>query len=132
MGKDFFDGLGTAISRTARELGGKAENLYESQKMKNRIAGEERQIQKIMAEIGRIIYKRYLDGAPLEDAQKILCEQIDQRMDKSPIIKRGLRESEAAKSVLPAEAAWKGTPPSVLTAERPVLSAKRKRMRATL
>lgn len=90
MGKDFFDGLGTAISRTARELGGKAENLYESQKMKNRIAGEERQIQKIMAEIGRIIYKRYLDGAPLEDAQKILCEQIDQRMDKIADYKEGL------------------------------------------
>lgn len=90
MGKDFFDGLGTAISRTARELGGKAENLYESQKMKNRIAGEERQIQKIMAEIGRIIYKRYLDGAPLEDAQRILCEQIDQRMDKIADYKEGL------------------------------------------
>lgn len=82
MGREFFEGLGETISRTAREIGGKAENLYETQKMKNRIAGEERQSQKIMAELGRILYKRYLDGTPLEDAQKILCEQIDQRMEK--------------------------------------------------
>ena len=82
MGKEFFDGLGEAITKTARELGGRAETLYETQKMKNRISGEERQIQKIMAEIGKIIYRRYLDGTPLEDSQKMLCEQIDQRMQK--------------------------------------------------
>lgn len=90
MGKDFFDGLGEAITKTARELGGRAETLYETQKMKNKIAGEERQIQKIMAELGKIIYKRYLEGAPLEDAQKILCEQIDQRMQRISAYKENL------------------------------------------
>ncbi len=90
MGKEFFDGLGEAITKTARELGGRAETLYETQKMKNRISGEERQIQKIMAEIGKIIYRRYLDGTPLEDSQKMLCEQIDQRMEKIARYKESL------------------------------------------
>ena len=90
MGKEFFDGLGEAITKTARELGGRAETLYETQKMKNRISGEERQIQKIMAEIGKIIYRRYLDGTPLEDSQKMLCEQIDQRMQRIPAYKENL------------------------------------------
>ena len=90
MGKEFFDGLGEAITKTARELGGRAETLYETQKMKNRISGEERQIQKIMAEIGKIIYRRYLDGPPLEDSQKMLCEQIDQRMEKIARYKESL------------------------------------------
>ena len=90
MGRDFFDGLGEAISKTARELGGRAENLYETQKMKNKISGEEKQIQKIMAELGRMLYKRYLDGVPLDEAQRILCEQIDQRMDRISHLKEGL------------------------------------------
>lgn len=90
MGKDFFDGLGEAISKTARELSGRAENLYETQKIKNRISGEEKQVGKIMAELGRIVYKRYLEGVPVDDAQKILCEQIDQRMDRINHLKEGL------------------------------------------
>ena len=90
MGRDFFDGLGEAISNTARELGGRAENLYETQKMKNKISGEEKQIQKIMAELGRMLYKRYLDGVPPDEAQRILCEQIDQRMDRISHLKEGL------------------------------------------
>lgn len=90
MGRDFFDGLGEAISKTARELGGRAENLYETQKMKNKISGEEKQIQKIMAELGRMLYKRYLDGVPVDEAQRILCEQIDQRMERIGHLKEGL------------------------------------------
>lgn len=90
MGRDFFDGLGEAISKTARELGGRAENIYETQKMKNKIAGEERQIQKIMADLGKILYKRYLDGVPVEEAQRVLCEQVDQRMERISRLKEGL------------------------------------------
>lgn len=82
MGKEFFDNFGEAISKKARELGGRAESLYETQKMKNKIAGEERQAQKLMAELGKMIYRRYLDGVPLEEAQKVICEQIDQRMER--------------------------------------------------
>ena len=53
MAKDFFEELGEAITKTAREIGGRAEVLYGTQKLKNKISGEERQIQKIMEELGR-------------------------------------------------------------------------------
>ena len=45
MAKDFFEELGEAITKTAREIGGRAEVLYGTQKLKNKISGEERQIQ---------------------------------------------------------------------------------------
>lgn len=51
MAKDFFEELGEAITKTAREIGGRAEVLYGTQKLKNKISGEERQIQKIMEEL---------------------------------------------------------------------------------
>lgn len=82
MAKDFFDGLGESFAKTMREIGGRAESFYSEQKLRNRISGEEKQIQKIMEELGKIIYRRYRDGVPLEDMQKRLCEQIDQRMDR--------------------------------------------------
>lgn len=82
MAKDFFDGLGESLAKTMRDLGGKAESFYSEQKLRNRISGEEKQIQKIMEELGKIIYRRYRDGVPLEDMQRRLCEQIDQRMER--------------------------------------------------
>lgn len=82
MAKDFFEELGEAITKTAREIGGRAEVLYGTQKLKNKISGEERQIQKIMEELGKVLYRRYREGVPLDDLQKRLCEQIDQRMTK--------------------------------------------------
>ena len=80
MAKDFFGSLGETITKTARELSGRAEEVYETQRIKNRISGEKRQVEKVMADLGKIIYKRYKDGIPLDEEEKALCEQIDQRM----------------------------------------------------
>ena len=82
MAKEFFEELGEAITKTAREIGGRAEVLYGTQKLKNKISGEERQIQKIMEELGKVLYRRYREGVPLDDLQRRLCEQIDQRMTR--------------------------------------------------
>ena len=82
MAKDFFGNLGQAISKTAKELGGRAEDAYETQRLKNKISAEERQIDKIMADLGKIVYQRYKDEVPVDDAQKALCEQIDQRREQ--------------------------------------------------
>lgn len=82
MAKDFFGNLGETLSKTAKELSGRAEEVYETQRLKNKISGEERQVEKAMVDLGRIIYKRYKEGIPVDDAQKALCEQIDQRMEQ--------------------------------------------------
>lgn len=82
MAKDFFGTLGETITKTARELSGRAEEVYETQRIRNRISGEKRQIEKAMADLGKIIYKRYKDGIPLDEEERTLCEQIDQRMEE--------------------------------------------------
>ena len=79
MAKDFFGSLGETLTKTARELSDRAEEVYETQRLKNKISGEERQITKAMADIGKIIYKRYRDGVPLAEEEKEICEQIDER-----------------------------------------------------
>ena len=92
MAKDFFGSLGETLTKTAKELSGRAEEFYETQRLKNKISGEERQIEKAMADLGRIIYKRYKKEIPVDDAQKALCEQIDQRMEQIEKYKTDISE----------------------------------------
>lgn len=83
MGKsDFFDGLGETITKTAKELGERAEQIYEAQKIRNRISGEERIIDKVMADIGNLIYKRFTNGEALDSEVSVLCEEIQQHVQK--------------------------------------------------
>lgn len=82
MAKEFFQEFGEAFTKTMRDIGERAESFYSEQKLRNKISGEEKQIRKIMEELGKIIYRRYKDGVPLEDMQRRLCEQIEQRMDR--------------------------------------------------
>ena len=84
MANKFFDGLmdglGVKISQTAKELSGHAETIYEAQKLRNKIANENRAVDKLMADLGNILYKQYVAGAELDEEQTALCEQIDQHM----------------------------------------------------
>lgn len=84
MANKFFDGLmdglGVKISKTAKELSGHAETIYETQKLRNKISNENRAIDKLMADLGNILYKQYIAGAEMDEEQKALCEQIDQHM----------------------------------------------------
>ncbi|MDO4306555.1 MAG: zinc ribbon domain-containing protein [Eubacteriales bacterium] len=81
MGTDFFDELGVTLTRTAKEFGERAESLYETQKLRAKISGEERTINKLMAELGKTIYRAYAKGGELTDEQTSLCEKIDQHKE---------------------------------------------------
>ncbi len=85
MANNFFegldglmDGLGEKISKKAKELSGQAETIYEVQKLRNKISSANRSVDKVMADLGNIIYKQYVNGAELSEEQKILCERIDE------------------------------------------------------
>lgn len=80
MGNDFFDELGVKLTKTAKDLGEKAEQIYEAQKLRNKIASEERVIDKVKADIGNILYKRYVNGEALDDDLVILCQRIDEHL----------------------------------------------------
>ena len=47
MAKDFFGTLGETLTKTARELSGRAEEVYETQRLRNKISGEERRRQSV-------------------------------------------------------------------------------------
>lgn len=82
MGTDFFDELGETLTRTARELGERAEQIYETQKIRNKISGEERIVDKLMADMGNLLYRRYKAGETLDGEFVTFCEEIDQHFLK--------------------------------------------------
>ena len=82
MGNDFFDGLSETITRTAKEFGERAESLYETQKLRTRIAGEERLAEKAQADLGNLIYQRYETGEDVDDEIAAICEKIAQHYKK--------------------------------------------------
>lgn len=80
MGADFFDGLGDALTKTAREIGERAEQMYEVQKIRSRISGEERMVDKILIDVGNLVYKRFENGEETDPEITVLCEEIRQHM----------------------------------------------------
>lgn len=80
MRTDFFDELGDMLTKTAKELGDKAEQFYGTQKVRSRIMAEERVIEKMTADMGWIVYKRHEKGEALDNELSILCQEIDQHV----------------------------------------------------
>lgn len=100
MGNDFFDGLSETLTRTAKELGGKAESMYETQKLRSRISSEERLVSKTMEDMGKIIYNRYEAGEAMEGELADLCEKISQHMQMVSGLKEKLADRKGQKICL--------------------------------
>ena len=70
------------LGKTTRELGARAEQTIETQKIRNKIAGEERIIEKIKVDMGDIIYRRHEAGDGIDSELSSLCQEIDQHLLK--------------------------------------------------
>lgn len=81
MARDFFDELSDTITRTTKDLGKKAGQLYETQKIRSKISSEEQMVQKLKADIGNVIFEKYKEGAEVDEALKGFCEEIQQHLD---------------------------------------------------
>ena len=81
MARDFFEELSDTITRTTKDLGKKAGQIYETQKLRSRISSEEQMIQKLKADIGNVIFEKYKEGAEIEESLRGFCEEIQQHMD---------------------------------------------------
>ena len=85
MAAEIIDGLVRTLSKTTKEigkatkeLGARAEQGIEAQKIRNKIAGEERIIEKIKVDIGDVIYRRHSQGDGIDSELSALCQEIDQ------------------------------------------------------
>lgn len=76
----FWDDLGSTLTRKAKGLSSRAENLYEIQKTRNKLSAQERMTEKLMMDIGKMIYTRYEQGEAVDGETGAICEEISQHM----------------------------------------------------
>ena len=76
----FWDDLGNTLTRKAKGLSSRAENLYEIQKIRNKFSAQERMTEKLMMDIGKMIYTRYEQGEAVDGETGAICEEISQHM----------------------------------------------------
>ena len=76
----FWDDIGNALTLKAKGLSSKAENLYEIQKIRNKLSAQERMTEKLMMDIGKMIYTRYEQGEAVDGETGAICEEISQHM----------------------------------------------------
>ena len=79
MTGDFFTDFGETISKAAKDLGNRADSFVETQKIRAKILSEQKMIEKDFTDLGKIIYKKYVDGEPLEETMAEVCEDVTQR-----------------------------------------------------
>lgn len=79
MTGDFFTDFGATISKAARDIGNRADSFVETQKIRAKILSEQKLIEKDFTDLGKILYKRYIDGEPLDETMAEICEDVTQR-----------------------------------------------------
>lgn len=79
---DFFEELGKRITDVANDVGKKAEDTIEVQKLKGDIRSLKRANERDLMDIGRMVYDKFQKGE-VDDTEYIaLCEEIEKREEE--------------------------------------------------
>lgn len=76
---DFFEDLGKKITEVADDLGRKAGDTIETQKIKSQIRSLKRANEKDYMDIGRMVYEKFHDGELSGTDYITICEAIERR-----------------------------------------------------
>lgn len=93
----FWDDLGNTLTRKAKGLSSRAENLYEIQKIRNKLSAQERMTEKLMMDIGKMIYTRYEQGEAVDGETGAICEEISQHMLEADHYRDAIAASKGVK-----------------------------------
>ena len=94
---NFWDDLGNTLTRKAKGLSSSAENLYEIQKIRNKLSAQERMTEKLMMDIGKLIYTRYEHGEAVDGEVGAICEEISQHMLEADHFRDAIAASKGEK-----------------------------------
>lgn len=94
---NFWDDLGNTLTRKAKGLSSRAENLYEIQKIRNKLSAQERMTEKLMMDIGKLIYTRYEHGEAVDGEVGAICEEISRHMLEADHFRDAIAASKGEK-----------------------------------
>ncbi len=80
---DFFEDLGKKISDIAGDIGKKAEETIEIEKLRSRMRSLKRANERDLMEIGRMVYDKFRDGEVVDFDYTKQCEEIEKRDEET-------------------------------------------------
>lgn len=79
---DFFENLGKVFTETVDDLGKKAEDTIEIQKLKSHVRTLKRGNERDFVELGRMVYAKFKEGQ-IDDLEYVpFCENIEKREEQ--------------------------------------------------
>mgnify|MGYP000072608271 CR=1 FL=1 len=130
MNEDLFGSIKQTITETAGAVGKKTEEFVETQKMRNKVRTLQREIRKKYADVGEIVYKRYVDGDTMDEELAGHCEVVMGLQKELAECKESMAAKQGKMYAQPVESPTRKTLYSVCTAVRN-FREKRKKKRKT-
>ncbi|MFZ5989165.1 MAG: zinc ribbon domain-containing protein, partial [Bacillota bacterium] len=84
----FLKDITKKVTETAKVAAKKSSDLVEVTKLNMNISSEEEKIQKVYAQIGKIVFEAYEKGDQVEEAFKELCESVVSYKDNIKTMKQ--------------------------------------------
>ena len=93
-----FDNFTKKVTDTAKAAAKKSSELVEVTKLNMSIGTEEDKIQKVYADVGKMVYASFARGEEINDAYKVDCEKIRSYTDTINKMKQKILELKNTKS----------------------------------
>lgn len=129
MNEDLFGSIKQTITETAGVVGKKTEEFVETQKMRNKVRTLQREIRKKYADVGEIVYKRYVDGDTMDEELTGHCEVVMGLQKELAECKESMAAKQEKMYALPVESPIRKMPYSACTAVRNFRGKRKKKKR---
>ena len=80
--KELLDDIVDRISEAADQVGKKADEVIETQRIKNKIRGLEKDNRRNFRDLGRMIYEKYQNGEEVEEEYLPFREAVKEREEQ--------------------------------------------------
>lgn len=129
MNEDLFGSIKQTITETAGAVGKKTEEFVETQKMRNKVRTLQREIRKKYADVGEIVYKRYVDGDSMDEELAGHCEVVMGLQKELAECKESMAAKQGKMYALPVESPIRKMLYSACTAVRNFRGKRKKKKR---
>ena len=80
--RELFDEIVDKLSDAADQVGKKADEVIETQKIKSKIRGLQKNNRRDFREMGQMLYEKYKQGEELAEEYRSICEAVKEREEE--------------------------------------------------
>ena len=94
--KEFIEGIGKILSETAENVGNKAGEVVESQRIRNQLNTLKRSNTRDFRDMGQMVYEKFQGGEVIDPELVSICEEIARREDTCAELEKVIADMKGA------------------------------------